>query len=73
MTIQEVYDSLPMSERTLLKRIANNFLPFVLANDGGHPCEYYIKNKAGQNCGMVKYYKGRKLTVYGLVGVSGII
>ncbi|KKN22351.1 hypothetical protein LCGC14_0916170 [marine sediment metagenome] len=73
MTIQELYDLLPLSERTLLRRIAAKKLPAVLANDGGHPCEYYIKNSKGEDCGMVKYYKGRKLTVYGLRGVSPVI
>ena len=73
MTITEAYEMLPLSERTLLKWILKNKLPFYLFNDGGHPCEYYIKNKAGEDCAMVKYYKGRLLTMYGLKGVSPII
>ena len=73
MTIHELFRLLPLSEKTLLKRITAKSLPTVLANDGGHPCEYYIKNKNGEDCGMVKYYKGRLLTVYGLKGISPVI
>ena len=70
MTITEAFELLPLSEKTLLKRIVKNILPFVLLNDGGHPCEYYFKTKEGVDCGMVKYYKGRKLSFYGIQGVK---
>ena len=39
MTITEAFDMLPLTEKTLSKRIAKGLLPFVLKNDGGHPCE----------------------------------
>ncbi len=70
MTITEVFETLPLTEKTLLKRIVKGLLPFVLKNDGGHPCEYYFKNKDGKDCGMVKYYRGRILSCYGIQGVE---
>ncbi len=70
MTITEAFDMLPLTEKTLSKRIAKGLLPFVLKNDGGHPCEYYFKNEQGDDCGMVKYYRGRKLTFYEIHGVE---
>ena len=70
MTIYDVYELLPLTEKTLRKRIAQNQLPAILANDGVHSSEYFIKNRAGVDCGMVKYFKGRLLAVYSLSGVS---
>ena len=70
MTIEQAFDLLPLTEKTLLKRISKRILPFILKNDGGHPCEWYFKNKDGDDCGMVKYYKGRILSCYGIQGVE---
>ena len=70
MSITEAFELLPLSEKTLLKRIAKNKLPFFLFNDGDHPCEYYFKTSTGHDCAMVKYYKGRKLSIYGLQGIE---
>ncbi len=64
MDIITAFDMLPLSEKTLLKRIRKGLLPFSLKNDGGHPCEYYLKDDNGEDIGMVKYYRGRKLTCY---------
>lgn len=64
MDIITAYDMLPLSEKTLLKRIRKGLLPFFLKNDGGHPCEYYLKDDNGEDIGMVKYYRGRKLACY---------
>lgn len=37
MSINEIYDQLPLTERTLLKRLDS--YPFRIANDQGTPCE----------------------------------
>jgi len=68
MTIDEVYDALPMSEKTLVKhwhRGQYKNLPCLVKNDQGHPCEWRVEY-AGETIGMVKYYKGRKLCAYGV-------
>ena len=62
--VETAFDLLPLSEKTLLKRIRKDLLPFVLKNDGGHPCEYYLKDENGEDLGMIKYYRGRKLVCY---------
>jgi len=62
--IGDVYDMLPLTNKTLTKQIAKGSLPFVLKNDGGHPCEYYLKDENNEDIGMVKYYRGRKICCY---------
>lgn len=59
MSIGKAYDTLPMSERTLLKHRAE--YPFVVTNDTGRPCVYRVIHE-GVELGLVTYYKGRKLT-----------
>lgn len=75
MNIGEVFECLPVSERTLLKRFkwigdGNGQSPdhaFTLRNDiPGQPCEYRVLI-SGNEIGMVKYYRGRRLSCYELV------
>jgi hypothetical protein len=65
LNLIEVYEQLPLTERTLLKRIRRNEYPFQLLNDYGQPCEYRVVEN-GVELGMVKYYGGRKLACYEL-------
>ena len=66
MNVGTIFEALPMSETTLRKRMVAGTNPCDMANDGGHPCEYYLKDDAGEDFGMVKYYQGRKLACYTL-------
>lgn len=61
-TLEDVYDLLPMTERTLLKRYQS--YPFKIANDRGKPCEWWLYEK-GEPVGVVVYYAGRKLACHG--------
>lgn len=65
LDIGAIYDLLPLTERTLMKRIEAGLYPFRIANDGGTPCNWYIYEN-GQPIAMVTYYKGRKLVVHGI-------
>jgi hypothetical protein len=62
MNIADVFESLPLSEKTLLKHL--NDYPYRLTNED-HPCEYVVHD-GSYIVGMVKYYKGRKLSCYEL-------
>lgn len=64
MTRLELFEQLPLSERTLLRRMRDGRLPVQLDNSD-QPCEYTFTLN-GQR-GMVKYYRGRKLACYELV------
>jgi len=66
MELIEIFETLPLSQKTLDKRIIKNKLPYILVPSIYHPAEYYFLNKRGESCGMVKYYKGRKLSCYHL-------
>jgi len=61
MTPEEIYDMLPLSERTLLKRYKG--YPFRIANDRGEPCAWYIYED-DKPIAVVHYYKGRKLVLH---------
>lgn len=63
LSIGEIYDILPMTERTLLKRIDS--YPFKIANDRGTPCDWFIY-KGNKPVAVVVYYKGRKLVMHGI-------
>ena len=72
-TVEEIFDLLPLSERILLKYWKNGIYTSLktgckisLSNDGGHPCEWMLKDDNGNDFGMVKYYKGRKLCCFAL-------
>lgn len=60
LNIQEIYDFLPLTERTLLRHYKS--YPFRIANDRGHPCHWYIYD-GDQPVAVVIYYRGRKLVM----------
>ena len=62
MDIGEIYDILPLTERTFLKRVELGDYDFTIDNTD-HPSEY-ILIREGVELGMVKYYQGRLLTCY---------
>ena len=57
----EAFETLPLSERTILRhrfQIGN----LRLINNLGHPCLYAIFDRdENREIGIVQYYKGRKL------------
>ena len=61
MTPEEIYDILPMTECTLVKRYKD--YPFRIANDRGESCAWYIYEK-DEPIAVVHYYKGRKLVLH---------
>ncbi len=61
-TIGEVFENLPLTERTFIKRLNADEYDFTIDNEA-HPCEYDLLRE-GKRFGMVKYYKGRKLCCY---------
>lgn len=61
LTLDEIYDLLPMTERTLRKRYKS--YPFKIANDRGESCSWYIYED-NQPVAVVTYYKGRKLVMH---------
>jgi hypothetical protein len=64
----EIYDSLPLTERTLLKRIKANVYPFKLLNDTGETCDYRVIDEIGIELGLITYRcGGRKLACFELV------
>ena len=65
MKIADTEFEYPKSERTIIKhRFFYQGLKYI--NDVGHECEYRIE-KNGKDLGvMVKYYRGRLLTEYGI-------
>lgn len=63
MTTQQTIDH-PLSEQTIIKH-KYEYNGFKYLNDIGHPCEYRVVDKDGIEIEMVKYYKGRRLAVYG--------
>ena len=63
MTPDEIFDFLPLTERTLIKHYKS--YPFKIANDRGYPCDWFIYD--GDNpIAMIYYYGGRKLALYGV-------
>lgn len=74
-TIQEIFEQCPKSEKTLIRHdckagsapIKGYGYVARLVNDMGHPCEYrVIQIDTEKTLGMVKYYKGRLLSMYGI-------
>lgn len=64
--INAIYDSLPLSEKTLRKRMRQGQYP-ELRNDRGAPCDYYIYDGDAPNpVGVVVYYKQRRLVLHGI-------
>lgn len=63
MNKEQIFDALPLSERTLQKRMRRNVLP-VPFRESDYPCEYIFE--VGEQTCMVKYYRGRKLAAYTL-------
>lgn len=57
------YESLPLSEQTLIRH-KYNWHGVKLLNDFGYPCDYRIITNTGMEIGRVKYYKQRKLMFY---------
>lgn len=61
MTIEQAFERLPLSEKTIIRHrfVLGNL---VLRNNLGHPCLYSIFDK-GENkeLGIIQYYQGRKL------------
>lgn len=64
--LTEIYDSLPWSNRTLLKRMPT--YDFKLFNDIGGACDWRIEVD-GDSIGVVVYAGGRKLCAHGLRNV----
>lgn len=66
VNIIEIFESLPLTERTFLKRLKVGRYDFKVKNEY-NPCQYdiYVDDKI---IGMVKYYKGRKLSFYSCKG-----
>ena len=64
--ISAIYDILPISEKTLLKRLRKGEYDFDLRNDRGGSCEWFIYDNDGDPVGVVVYYKGRKLVLHGI-------
>lgn len=56
-----IYDQLPKTERTLIKRYKG--YPFRIANDRGKPCDWFIYD-GSEPIAVVTYYKGRKLVLH---------
>lgn len=82
LTLNKIYDLLPMTERALLKRIKEGGrfyqLNFSLLNDTGHPCTYRVIRHgdgltvgpnigASKELGVIVYASGRKLCSHALV------
>ena len=67
MSLNDIYDILPTSERTLLRHWRNGQYkgyPFTIKNDLGAACDWRIAVD-GRTIGMVRYYRGRKLVAHG--------
>lgn len=65
ITTDEIYDMLPMRERTLLKNYDK--YPFRIANDRGRASEWYIYGMGGNPVAVVIYYRDRKLCMHGII------
>ena len=63
-TLEEVFETLPKSERTLQKRGYQHY-QYRLLNDTGKPCVYRVVNMLNQDLGVVQYYGGRLLSCFG--------
>lgn len=63
MTIGQIFETLPKSEKTLAKHKYSH-LGYQLMNDMGHPCEYRVVDQDSIEIGMVRYYRGRLLSAY---------
>jgi len=61
--IHEFDDKCPISERTIIRH-GYEWLGHKFVNDMGHPCEYRIIDPNGEDIGMIKYYRGRRLASY---------
>lgn len=59
--ILDVFERLPLTERTLLKRLHK--YSFELRNDTGDGCLYRVIAD-GIEMGAIKYYRGRKLAIW---------
>ena len=57
----DVFERLPLTERTLLKRLHK--YSFELLNDTGDGCLYRVVAD-GVEMGAIKYYRGRKLAIW---------
>ncbi len=55
----------PLSEQTIIKH-KYQYKGLSYINDMGHPCEYRLEKDGKDLKTMVKYYKGRLLTEYGI-------
>ena len=64
MTIGEIYEKAPKSERTLMRH-KYKWLGCQFKNDLGYACEYRVIYQ-GEDLGMIKYYGGRLLCAYKL-------
>lgn len=62
MTITEVDDMLPLTERVMMKR--RDGYPFKITNDLGHPSHWRVEIE-GQTIGVIVYHRGRKLACHG--------
>jgi hypothetical protein len=62
-TLEQIYDILPLTSRTLLKRYRS--YPFRIANDRGYACDWWIYDPEGRPVGVAVYANGRKLVLHG--------
>jgi hypothetical protein len=61
-----LYDELPLSEKTLLRRMRKGQYP-MLRNDRGGACDYYIYDgDEPVPVGVVVYSRQRKLVLHGI-------
>jgi hypothetical protein len=70
VTTEDVYDAMPLTERTLLKwlrRQPETFAPWRVSNDKGSPCDWFVyRHESADPCAVVLYRGGRKLCVHGI-------
>lgn len=63
--IQIIFERMPMSEKTFLKRWKAGKYPDLSFHNQNHPCEYIVKDFLTlEIIGMIKYYRGRLLSCY---------
>jgi hypothetical protein len=66
LSLTEIYDLLPLTERVMLKRLRSRQYPFKLRNDTGRVNVYRVIVD-GWDLGIIHYHAGRKLVCHGLM------
>jgi hypothetical protein len=69
LTIQNFFEVAPKSEKTITRnKFVWHGVKFV--NDLGACCDYRIISPKGRELGVIRYFRGRKLSSYELVKES---